>query len=62
GMPPALVERLNAEVRRALKAPEIVAEMQRQNMETQDMDVAAFNRYVRSEIEHWKPFIKPSSP
>lgn len=61
GMPPAIVQRLNAEVRQALKAPDVVAEMQRQNMETLDMDVAAFNRYIKSEIEHWKPYIKPEA-
>jgi len=59
-MPPAIVERLNTEVRRALRSPEIVAEMRRQNMETLDMDVPAFNAYVRSEIQHWKPYVAPA--
>ncbi|WP_189615678.1 tripartite tricarboxylate transporter substrate binding protein [Pigmentiphaga litoralis] len=60
GMPPAIVERLNTEVRRALRSPEIVAEMRRQNMETLDMDVPTFNAYVRSEIQHWKPYVSPA--
>jgi tripartite-type tricarboxylate transporter receptor subunit TctC len=60
GMPSAIVERLNTEVRRALRSPEIVAEMRRQNMETLDMDVPTFNAYVRSEIQHWKPYVSPA--
>ncbi|MDX3907626.1 MAG: tripartite tricarboxylate transporter substrate binding protein [Pigmentiphaga sp.] len=59
-LPAAIVERLNTEVRRALRAPDVVDEMRRQNMETMDMDVAAINRYVKSEIEHWKPYIQPA--
>ncbi len=56
-MPSAIIERLNTEVRRALHAPDVVAEMQRQNMETVDMDVAAVNAYFKSQIAHWKPYV-----
>jgi len=49
-MPPALVARLNAEVRQALQSPEGKAELVKQNMETFDWDSATFTKYVKYEI------------
>lgn len=61
GMPPALVARLNQEVRNGLKTPEGKAELAKQNMETFDWDVPTFNNYVKSEIEYWTPYVKEAA-
>jgi tripartite-type tricarboxylate transporter receptor subunit TctC len=61
GMNPELVNRLNAEVRKALKSPEGKEELRNENMETFDWDPATFTKYVQSEIDHWRPYVKSSS-
>jgi tripartite-type tricarboxylate transporter receptor subunit TctC len=53
GMPPELVDRLNAEVRRGLTTPAAKALFALESMETIDYDAPAFTRYFKSEIEHW---------
>lgn len=53
GIPPAVVERLNAEVRRGLQATSIRAQLQQESMVTADLDPAAFRRFVAAEIERW---------
>ena len=58
GMPPALVERINAEVRRGMQSPTIKAQLKAESMETLDLDAAAFTRYVATEIERWGPAIR----
>lgn len=55
GMPPAIVEKINAEVRRGLQTPAIKARLAMESMVTADMDAAAFTRFVGTEIEHWAP-------
>ncbi|MEO6409508.1 MAG: tripartite tricarboxylate transporter substrate binding protein [Burkholderiaceae bacterium] len=58
GMAPALVEKINAEVRRGMHTPAIKAVLQAESMETIDLDPAAFTRYVQSEIDRWTPAVK----
>ncbi|MEO7152775.1 MAG: tripartite tricarboxylate transporter substrate binding protein [Burkholderiaceae bacterium] len=58
GMPPALVEKINAEVRRGMQTPAIKAVLKAESMETMDLDPAAFTRYVQSEIDRWTPAVK----
>lgn len=58
GMPGALVDKLNAEVRRGLKAEIALQQLARENIETQDWDATTFNRFVRSEIDRWGPLAK----
>ena len=58
GMPAALVERINAEVRCGMQSPTIKAQLKAESMETLDLDVAAFTRYVATEIERWGPAIR----
>ena len=53
GMPPAIVDRLNAEVRRGMRSPEIKAQLERESMVTADLDAAAFRRFVETEIDRW---------
>jgi tripartite-type tricarboxylate transporter receptor subunit TctC len=58
GMPPALVEKINAEVRRGMHTPAIKAVLQAESMETMDLDPAGFTRYVQAEIDRWTPAVK----
>ena len=58
GMPPALVDKINAEVRRGMQSPAIRALMKAESMETADYDAAAFTRFMASEIERWAPAIR----
>jgi tripartite-type tricarboxylate transporter receptor subunit TctC len=58
GMPRAIVDKINAEVRRGLKTPAIVKQLQLESMVTADYDAAAFTRYVASEIERWTPMVR----
>ncbi len=58
GMPPALVEKINAEVRRGMQTAAAKAQMQAESMETLDLDAAAFTRYVQQEIDRWTPAVK----
>jgi tripartite-type tricarboxylate transporter receptor subunit TctC len=58
GVPPAIVERINAEVRRALKTPDVRKKLQLESMVTSDLDAAAFTKYVAAEIERWTPMVR----
>ena len=58
GMAPALVEKINAEVRRGMHTAAVKAVLQAESMETIDLDPAAFTRYVQSEIDRWTPAVK----
>ena len=57
-MPNAVVERINAEVRRAMQLPAIKAQLALESMEAIDLDAPAFTRYVASEIERWTPAVR----
>jgi len=58
GMPRAVVERLNSEIRKLVKDPAVVAAFARESMETQDMPLDAVTAFFKSEIEHWKPVVE----
>ena len=58
GMPPALVDKINAEVRRGMHSPAAKVQLRAENMETADYDAAAFTRYVAAEIERWTPAVR----
>jgi tripartite-type tricarboxylate transporter receptor subunit TctC len=55
GMPPSIVERLNAEARRGLQTPAAKLQMANESMETIDLDAAGFTKYVATEIARWTP-------
>lgn len=57
GMPAAIVDRINAEVRRALKAEAARKVLQLEAIETRDWDAATFTAYVKSEVERWQPVV-----
>jgi tripartite-type tricarboxylate transporter receptor subunit TctC len=58
GMPADVVQRLNAEVRRALEAPEIRTRMRLEGMEPNNLDAAQFTEFVRAELSRWTPVVK----
>lgn len=58
GMPPALVERINAEIRKGLKTEGMTKMMANEGIQTQDWDAATFTRYVRSETDRWMPVVQ----
>ena len=58
GMPKAVVDRINAEVRRGLQTPAIRQQLALESIESDDFDAATFTQYVKSEIERWTPMIK----
>ncbi|WP_159590568.1 Bug family tripartite tricarboxylate transporter substrate binding protein [Hydrogenophaga sp. BPS33] len=57
-MPPALVEKINAEVRRGMKSEPVRKLMAQEGIESQDWDAPTFTRYVQSEIDRWTPLVK----
>lgn len=58
GMAPALVDKINAEVRRGMRTPAARALLQAESMETADHDAPAFARFVAAEIERWVPAVR----
>lgn len=55
GMPSAIVERLNTEIRKGLQSPALAKTLAAESMETLDLDPAAFTKYVAAEIARWAP-------
>lgn len=66
GMSPALVAKINQEVRRGLKTEAMRKLYAVEGIEPQDWDAATFTRYVQSEISRWTPLAKaadkPAAP
>lgn len=58
GMPPPIVEKINAEVRRGLQTPAARRQLATESMVTADYDAATFTRYVAAEIERWTPMVR----
>ena len=62
GMPAALVEKINAEVRRGLQSPAIRKQLVAESMEGADYDAPAFTRFVGAEIARWTPAVRSLGP
>jgi tripartite-type tricarboxylate transporter receptor subunit TctC len=58
GMPAALVEKINTEVRKALKSEGMQKMMALEGIQTQDWDAASFTRFMGSETERWIPLVR----
>ncbi len=58
GMPQAVVDKLNAEIRRGMQSAAVAKVLAAESMETLDLDAAAFTRFVASEIARWTPAVK----
>ena len=60
GTPRAVVDRLNAEIRKAVNAPELKAEWAKQGAVGMDMSPEDFDKYLRQDIEKWAKIVKIS--
>jgi tripartite-type tricarboxylate transporter receptor subunit TctC len=57
-MPPEIVKRINAEVLKAFKDPEIRARLAREAIDPEPFDPQAFTAYFKAEYERWTPIAK----
>jgi len=60
GLPPAIAEKLNAAVRRVVRAPRIQEYFAQRALMTMDLDVAGTNVFLREEFAYWAPLAKAS--
>ena len=60
GMPADIVERLNAEVRKALDAPDTRERLRPEGIEPGRFTAAEFSSFVASEVKRWAPVVKAS--
>jgi tripartite-type tricarboxylate transporter receptor subunit TctC len=60
GMPPEIVTRLNAEVRRALQLPDVRERLRPEGIEPGDLDPQQFTAFVAAEIRRWAPVVRAS--
>jgi tripartite-type tricarboxylate transporter receptor subunit TctC len=60
GLSPALVERLNLEVRRSLQTPEIKQRFERDLFLSMDADVPTLNAFIAAELKRWTGFFQES--
>ena len=58
GTPPAVVNRLNAEVNRTMQLPEVQARLPKEGLRHVAMTPQQFGDFVRSEKEKWAPIVK----
>src|SRR3989454_1996892 len=60
GMAPEVVNRLNAEVRRALKLPDVRERLRPEGIEPGDLDPQQFTAYMTAEVKRWAPVVRAS--
>jgi tripartite-type tricarboxylate transporter receptor subunit TctC len=60
GTPPAIVERLNAEINKAMESPDVVAKFAEQGLSSRRNSVAEFGTYLRAEVPKWAKAVKDS--
>jgi tripartite-type tricarboxylate transporter receptor subunit TctC len=60
GMAPEVVNRLNAEVRRALQLPDVRERLRLEGIEPGDLDPQQFTAFVASELKRWAPVVRAS--
>jgi tripartite-type tricarboxylate transporter receptor subunit TctC len=59
-MPAEIVERLNAEVRKALDAPDTRERLRPEGIEPGRLTAAEFTSFLTSEVKRWAPIVKAS--
>jgi tripartite-type tricarboxylate transporter receptor subunit TctC len=59
-MPPEIVERLNAEVRKALDSPEARERLRPEGIEPGRLSAGEFSAFLASEVKRWAPVVKAS--
>jgi len=57
-LPRDIVGRVNAEVVKALQAPDVQARFQREAIDTKTLDADAFTAFYKAEAERWTPLAK----
>lgn len=62
GMSPALVNRINLEVRKIMRSPHAQEQLAKSSMETFDWDVARFNQFFSEEIALLTPLVRSIKP
>jgi tripartite-type tricarboxylate transporter receptor subunit TctC len=60
GTPPAVVERLNAEIRKALASPDVVKRFAELGLDAMPMTPARFGEFMQAEVARWAPIVKAS--
>ena len=60
GMPPEIVNRLNAEVRRILQVPDVRERLRLEGIEPSDLDPQQFSAFVAAELKRWAPVVRAS--
>jgi tripartite-type tricarboxylate transporter receptor subunit TctC len=60
GVSPEIVERLNAEVRKALDAPDARQRLRPEGIEPGRMSAQEFSAFVAAEVKRWAPVVKAS--
>jgi tripartite-type tricarboxylate transporter receptor subunit TctC len=59
-MPPEIVEKLNAEVRRALELTEVRAKLRHEGITPNRLDAKEFTAFVTDELRRWGPIVRAS--
>ena len=60
GVPPETVNRLNAEVRRVLRLPDVRERLRPEGIEPGDLDPQQFTAFVSAELKRWAPVVRAS--
>lgn len=60
GMPAEIVNRLNAEVRRALQSPDVRERIRHDGIVPNSLDAKQFTAFVAEELKRWAPIVKAS--
>jgi tripartite-type tricarboxylate transporter receptor subunit TctC len=60
GIAPDIVNRLNAEVRRALRLPDVRERLRPEGIEPGDLDPQQFAAFMAAEIKRWAPIVRAS--
>ncbi|HEX9193018.1 MAG TPA: tripartite tricarboxylate transporter substrate binding protein [Burkholderiales bacterium] len=60
GMPQEIVNRLNAEVRRALQLPDVRGRLRLEGIEPGDLDPQQFAAFLAAELKRWGPIVRAS--
>lgn len=58
GMPAAVTEKLNAEIRKGLQSAEVQKVYALEGIETQDLSTEKFSAFFKAEIDKWTPLIQ----
>jgi tripartite-type tricarboxylate transporter receptor subunit TctC len=57
-LPPAIVDRLNHELRQIMRSPRVQQYVAKQALMTMDLDVAGVNKFLAEELAYWVPLAK----